>query len=792
MPEFAELHHSAHQLAAASAGYTFRRVLTRGIVRSRAGTLGVGDHVASPLVELAATASWGDLHLFARHRGKEVGVVLAEQPRHCNHSRQCPSVLSHFAKQAGPCCVTCDAIGSARAGAVAGSGDLVPLAPKCEHGEVCKLQQVKKSSANKGRWFFSCALGFGRKVGRCNFFKWADDVSGALPSEPGHRACMDAFFDETEHIGRVQLPGAVEADGTAGNEMPQLRESQTCSVRVARLTFRRGMKGRFVVISKDELARAEEAEALLNQAHVVFERCDGAMLAFLDRRPRTSESALWHQGLWGPLSIRGPDPVGEFSLFCANIVASLDVGSTQPPSSDLVAVEGGDEGGGRGNAADTDRGAECDSSGVWERPICEALLDQRFFNGVGNYLRAEILWQAKVAPFERARDVLSRCRAEARARGAGSCGGWGRRPAPALKGGDGRGGEKGEERQSGGGESEAKDFLSVVRDVLVKAVMLHGDKRWLSVFRKRYSNKEVDSLGRIIWYRGARGALPGPEVVHSPWHSLTFQRLPLGATGRALELLTSVFGACHVTHNVPKRYAFVRFPSTEAAVRAKEALAVSPMLQGCSITFKRRIRAAATSCRDKSRGHGRLPGADCDEQSAGVDAERGRNHSIAGSLVWDGTEGGPLDQAPMAHDGLRAVLEEEEEEEEATDWNTERGCPAAAADVTAGAAKRRGMGQGRAKRKSDPDRSATHACVGVGGSMAASIAAFQSLSKKRGGVTTSPFPVVAGEADGHQTMVMKAAGDRQDRDGDVGESVEPGGSSLSTLLAVLNSKASAN
>jgi hypothetical protein len=145
----------------------------------------------------------------------------------------------------------------------------------------------------------------------------------------------------------------------------------------------------------------------------------------------------------------------------------------------------------------------------------------------------------------------------------------------------------------------------------------------------------------------------------------------------------------------------------------------------------------------------------------------------------------------MAHDGLRAVLEEEEEEEEATDWNTERGCPAAAADVTAGAAKRRGMGQGR-KRKPDPDRSATHACVGVGGSMAASIAAFQSLSKKRGGVTTSPFPVVAGEADGHQTMVMKAAGDRQDRDGDVGESVEPGGSSLSTLLAVLNSKASAN
>ncbi|XP_051690594.2 endonuclease 8-like 1 isoform X3 [Oryctolagus cuniculus] len=43
---------------------------------------------------------------------------------------------------------------------------------------------------------------------------------------------------------------------------------------------------------------------------------------------------------------------------------------------------------------------------TFDRPICEALLDQRFFNGIGNYLRAEILFRLRIPPFERARTVL--------------------------------------------------------------------------------------------------------------------------------------------------------------------------------------------------------------------------------------------------------------------------------------------------------------------------------------------------------------------------------------------------
>jgi len=43
---------------------------------------------------------------------------------------------------------------------------------------------------------------------------------------------------------------------------------------------------------------------------------------------------------------------------------------------------------------------------VFDQPICEALLDQRFFNGIGNYLRAEILYRLRIPPFEKAREVL--------------------------------------------------------------------------------------------------------------------------------------------------------------------------------------------------------------------------------------------------------------------------------------------------------------------------------------------------------------------------------------------------
>ena len=43
-----------------------------------------------------------------------------------------------------------------------------------------------------------------------------------------------------------------------------------------------------------------------------------------------------------------------------------------------------------------------------EKPLCEVMLDQRWFNGIGNYLRAEICHRADVNPFASAANVLAR------------------------------------------------------------------------------------------------------------------------------------------------------------------------------------------------------------------------------------------------------------------------------------------------------------------------------------------------------------------------------------------------
>ena len=72
-------------------------------------------------------------------------------------------------------------------------------------------------------------------------------------------------------------------------------------------------------------------------------------------------------GDWG--ADRGPDSVTEYPEFRSNILQNLE------------------------NTA-------------FNKPICEVLLNQKYFNGIGNYLRAEILYRLEVPPFAKARDVL--------------------------------------------------------------------------------------------------------------------------------------------------------------------------------------------------------------------------------------------------------------------------------------------------------------------------------------------------------------------------------------------------
>ena len=101
-------------------------------------------------------------------------------------------------------------------------------------------------------------------------------------------------------------------------------------------------------------------------AHLKFYRKDGTTLSFVDVR----RFGKWKQGEWWS-SDRGPDPTQQFQDFVRNIKNNLHKKD-------------------------------------FDKPICEVLMNQRWFNGIGNYLRAEILYRMDINPFMSAREALTK------------------------------------------------------------------------------------------------------------------------------------------------------------------------------------------------------------------------------------------------------------------------------------------------------------------------------------------------------------------------------------------------
>ena len=110
-----------------------------------------------------------------------------------------------------------------------------------------------------------------------------------------------------------------------------------------------GMTGHFQLTNTGDEAK---------HAHLKFNRKDGTTMSFVDVR----RFGKWKQGLsWN--TGRGPDPTSEFTDFQSNILANLN-------------------------------------SRTFKKPLHEVLMDQKWFNGIGNYLRAEIIFRAdNVDPF---------------------------------------------------------------------------------------------------------------------------------------------------------------------------------------------------------------------------------------------------------------------------------------------------------------------------------------------------------------------------------------------------------
>jgi hypothetical protein len=122
--------------------------------------------------------------------------------------------------------------------------------------------------------------------------------------------------------------------------------------------------------------------AVPRESLLTLRREDGAAMAFVCKEDSTrTVQALGYEpggrlllGQWTESS--SPDPLYEYAAFRARVLDLLNA----------------------------------DPLGMLSKPICELLLEPRWFNGVGNYLRAEILHRAGVPPFESAKVVLTAAR----------------------------------------------------------------------------------------------------------------------------------------------------------------------------------------------------------------------------------------------------------------------------------------------------------------------------------------------------------------------------------------------
>ena len=142
-----------------------------------------------------------------------------------------------------------------------------------------------------------------------------------------------------------------------GKEL-MLTLKNTDSDKKKHLLLTMGMSGHF-----DHTNTGEEDK----HAHLNFIEKDGTTLSFVDVR----RFGKW-QWVDDWSKNRGPDPTTEFDKFKEHIFENLD-------------------------------------KAAFNQPIYVVLMNQSYFNGIGNYLRAEILYRLPhINPFEQARAVLEK------------------------------------------------------------------------------------------------------------------------------------------------------------------------------------------------------------------------------------------------------------------------------------------------------------------------------------------------------------------------------------------------
>jgi len=142
-----------------------------------------------------------------------------------------------------------------------------------------------------------------------------------------------------------------------GKELALLLQCQRNEDNQMRILFRFGMSGKFAITPATSIPKHAHLRFYTldcSYGDVKLKEAEGIenVLSFVDTRRFGS----WHvlPSGWG--IDRGPDILDEYDAFRANVLLNLN-------------------------------------APVFSRAICEVMMNQKYFNGVGNYLRAEVLFR---------------------------------------------------------------------------------------------------------------------------------------------------------------------------------------------------------------------------------------------------------------------------------------------------------------------------------------------------------------------------------------------------------------
>lgn len=144
----------------------------------------------------------------------------------------------------------------------------------------------------------------------------------------------------------------IQAESRGKELLLYLKDFHSSESKSLKFTF--GMSGNF---------RFTKTGSERKHSHLMFYSQCGNTLSFVDVR----RFGKWKWDGWNPG--RGEDPTQNYQGFVDKINKNLD-------------------------------------KKIFDKPIGEVLMNQTYFNGIGNYLRAEILYKTSQDPFQCARDAI--------------------------------------------------------------------------------------------------------------------------------------------------------------------------------------------------------------------------------------------------------------------------------------------------------------------------------------------------------------------------------------------------